>query len=60
MVIVEQNAMLALSFVDRAYVLERGRVTIEGRPAELIDDPRIQASYLGLRADATHLNVAQS
>jgi hypothetical protein len=35
-------------------------VTIEGRPAELIDDPRIQASYLGLRADATHLNVAQS
>jgi branched-chain amino acid transport system ATP-binding protein len=60
MVIVEQNAMLALSFVDRAYVLERGRVTIEGRPVELIDDPRIQASYLGLRADATHLNVAQS
>ena len=60
MVIVEQNAMLALSFVDRAYVLERGRVTIEGRPAELIDDPRIQASYLGLRADTMHLNSAQS
>jgi branched-chain amino acid transport system ATP-binding protein len=45
--LVEQNAKLALSISDRAYVLERGRVVLEGPSAELAKDPRVQAAYLG-------------
>ncbi|HEX4892087.1 MAG TPA: ATP-binding cassette domain-containing protein, partial [Hyphomicrobiaceae bacterium] len=47
MLIVEQNAFRALRLASRAYVLELGRVTREGLSAELIDDPAIQAAYLG-------------
>ncbi len=47
LLLVEQNARLALSIADRAYVLERGRVVLEGPSAELAQDPRVQASYLG-------------
>ena len=46
--IVEQNAMMTLAFADRAYVLERGRVVVQGKASELADDPRIQQAYLGL------------
>ena len=45
--LVEQNARIALSVADRAYVLERGRVVLEGPSAELAQDPRVQAAYLG-------------
>jgi branched-chain amino acid transport system ATP-binding protein len=45
--LVEQNARLALGISDHAYVLERGRVALEGRSAELATDPRVQAAYLG-------------
>jgi branched-chain amino acid transport system ATP-binding protein len=47
MLIVEQNAFRALRLASRAYVLELGQVTREGPSAELIDDPTIQAAYLG-------------
>jgi hypothetical protein len=38
----------ALSLADRAYVLEVGRVVLEGRSKELLENPRIQRAYLGL------------
>jgi branched-chain amino acid transport system ATP-binding protein len=45
--LVEQNAKLALAVSDRAYVLERGRIVLEGASAELAEDPRVRAAYLG-------------
>ncbi|MCH0569142.1 ABC transporter ATP-binding protein [Streptomyces sp. MUM 136J] len=45
--LVEQNARQALRLADRAYVLETGRVALEGPAAELADDPRVKAAYLG-------------
>ena len=45
--IVEQNAELALSLVDRAYVLESGTVTLEGSAEQLRNTPSIRDSYLG-------------
>jgi branched-chain amino acid transport system ATP-binding protein len=32
---------------DRAYVMERGRIVVQGTPAELMQDPRVLAAYLG-------------
>ena len=46
--LVEQNLQLALSFADRGYVLENGRVVLEGAARELLEDPKIKASYLGM------------
>jgi branched-chain amino acid transport system ATP-binding protein len=45
--LVEQNARLALSVAEHAYVLERGRVVFEGPSAELEKDERVRAAYLG-------------
>jgi branched-chain amino acid transport system ATP-binding protein len=45
--LVEQNARLALAISDHAYVLERGRLVLEGPSRELEADPRVQAAYLG-------------
>jgi len=45
--LVEQMANQALAVADRAYVLETGRITIEGPGPELRRDPRIRAAYLG-------------
>ena len=46
--LVEQNAILALGMSDRAYVLETGRIALEGTGEDLLEDPRVQASYLGI------------
>jgi branched-chain amino acid transport system ATP-binding protein len=46
-VLVEQNARAALRIADRAVVLDRGRVSLEGTPEQLLEDPRVQAAYLG-------------
>lgn len=46
-VLVEQNAMLALKLADRGYVLETGKVALEGPSAELLDDPHVARAYLG-------------
>jgi branched-chain amino acid transport system ATP-binding protein len=46
--VVEQNVNAALQMVDRAYVLEMGRITLEGTGKELLADPRVQAAYLGV------------
>lgn len=45
--LVEQNARLALQSADRGYVLETGRITIEGVAAELVHDERVKQAYLG-------------
>jgi branched-chain amino acid transport system ATP-binding protein len=45
--LVEQNARMALSVADRAYVLEAGRIHLEGRGSELMHDDRVRKIYLG-------------
>lgn len=45
--LVEQNARMALKIAHRGYVLETGTVTMSGPAAELLADPRIQSAYLG-------------
>ena len=50
--LVEQNAKIALKNSDYAYVIEEGKITIEGESASLRDDPRIRQAYLGKLADA--------
>ena len=46
--LVEQNARAALQVADYAYVLETGEVALEGPSRQLIDDPKVIESYLGL------------
>jgi branched-chain amino acid transport system ATP-binding protein len=45
--LVEQNAQMALSIADRGYVLETGRVTLEGNAQALLEDPMVIEAYLG-------------
>ena len=44
---VEQNAYLALRMADRGYVMETGRVTLEGRGRDLLDNEHVRRAYLG-------------
>jgi branched-chain amino acid transport system ATP-binding protein len=46
--LVEQNARAALQVADYAYVLETGEIALEGPSRQLIDDPKVVESYLGL------------
>ena len=46
--LVEQNVSRALSLVDRAYVLESGRVILEGTNQELLNNEQVQSAYLGI------------
>jgi branched-chain amino acid transport system ATP-binding protein len=48
--LVEQNAGMALDICDRAYVLETGRIKFEGNGDDMLADPRVQESYLGVSA----------
>jgi branched-chain amino acid transport system ATP-binding protein len=50
--LVEQNASLALEISHRAYVLETGEIRLEGPGVELLNDPRIRESYLGVAGAA--------
>ena len=45
--LVEQNAKKALSIADRAYVLETGNISKEGKASDLLDDDSIKKAYLG-------------
>ena len=45
--LIEQNASMALSIADRGYVLETGKIIMEGKGKELLVDPRVKAAYLG-------------
>jgi branched-chain amino acid transport system ATP-binding protein len=46
--LVEQNALMALSVAHRAYVLETGRIVLEGGAQELRENPQVKAAYLGI------------
>jgi branched-chain amino acid transport system ATP-binding protein len=46
--LVEQNAFGALKIADRGYVMETGKIIMDGPAAELIADPRIREAYLGI------------
>ncbi|WP_454005704.1 ABC transporter ATP-binding protein [Alcaligenes sp. Marseille-Q7550] len=45
--LIEQNARLALELGDRGYVMESGRIILEGPASQLLHDPKVRAAYLG-------------
>ncbi|MCD6475196.1 MAG: ABC transporter ATP-binding protein, partial [Anaerolineaceae bacterium] len=45
--LVEQNAQMALSIADHAYVLETGNIVLEGPGEELLNNPLVKEAYLG-------------
>jgi branched-chain amino acid transport system ATP-binding protein len=45
--LVEQNARMALQFAQRGYVLESGNLVLEGASEDLLDDPQVKSAYLG-------------
>jgi branched-chain amino acid transport system ATP-binding protein len=45
--LVEQMANQALGVADRAYVLETGRITLQGKGCDLLNEPKVRAAYLG-------------
>jgi len=45
--LVEQNANQALKLADRGYVLENGRIVMQGSGDELLNDPKVRDAYLG-------------
>jgi branched-chain amino acid transport system ATP-binding protein len=47
MLLIEQNAAMALQVADRGYVLVNGRITRQGRGAELLHDDEVRKAYLG-------------
>jgi branched-chain amino acid transport system ATP-binding protein len=47
MLLVEQNARLALQAADRGYVMDSGLITMSGNAHEMLDDPKVRAAYLG-------------
>ena len=49
--LVEQNAAQALTIAERAYVLENGRVVLEGNGRDLLNNPRVREAYLGIGAE---------
>jgi branched-chain amino acid transport system ATP-binding protein len=46
--LVEQNALMALSIANRAYVLETGRIVLSGNAQEVANNPQVKAAYLGV------------
>ena len=45
--LVEQNARMALSIADRAYVLETGKIALSGPAADMMENEEVQKAYLG-------------
>ncbi len=45
--LVEQNAKMALNIADRGYVIETGNITMEGKASDLANDPKVRQAYLG-------------
>ncbi|MBF6616037.1 ABC transporter ATP-binding protein [Pollutimonas thiosulfatoxidans] len=50
--LIEQNAKLALETSRRGYVMESGQIILEGLSGQLLDDPKVRAAYLGEEEDA--------
>ena len=55
--LIEQNASMALSIADRGYVLETGKIIMEGKGKELLVDPRVKAAYLQQLSDTRMLRL---
>ena len=49
--LIEQNASMALSIADYGYIMEVGKVVMDGDPRKLLDDEDVQEFYLGLHAE---------
>lgn len=47
LLLVEQNARLALQVTQRGYVMDSGRISLQGASSQLLDDPQVRAAYLG-------------
>jgi branched-chain amino acid transport system ATP-binding protein len=45
--LVEQNALRSLEIADKGYLLETGNIVLEGRGRELLNNRKVQSSYLG-------------
>jgi branched-chain amino acid transport system ATP-binding protein len=45
--LVEQNARMALQFAQRGYVLENGNMVLEGKSEDLLENPEVKQAYLG-------------
>ena len=45
--VIDQDASVALSYADRAYVLRSGRIVMQGPAAQLMNDPDLQREYMG-------------
>jgi len=50
--LIEQNANMALHVADRAYVIENGRISLSGTGKELLEDEKVKSAYLGSGGDA--------
>lgn len=59
MLLVEQNARVALNFAEYGYILESGRIAIEGPSEALRNDPTVRESYLGARREGATAGYAQ-
>jgi branched-chain amino acid transport system ATP-binding protein len=46
--LVEQNVFMSLKISDRSYVLEQGKISLEGMSEKLINDPRVKTAYMGI------------
>jgi branched-chain amino acid transport system ATP-binding protein len=49
--LVEQNARLALEAAHRGYVMESGEISLSGKASELLDNPKVREAYLGEEAN---------
>jgi hypothetical protein len=58
--LVEQNASLALGLSHRAYILETGNISLEGHGHDLLADPRVQTSYLLLLVNYLKNSISRS
>jgi branched-chain amino acid transport system ATP-binding protein len=47
LLLVEQNARLALQVTDRAYVMDTGRISLSGPSQDLLEHPEVRSAYLG-------------
>lgn len=58
--LIEQNASLALKLAQQCYVLETGGIAVEGNSADLRNNPHVKAAYLGIDADKSHTTMPSS
>ena len=57
--LVEQNAMMALSIASRGYVMETGKIVMDGAAAELLADQDVREFYLGIGGEGNTASLAE-